>query len=377
MFGQTVEQAKQSTDTVVPSVQQDTTVPPREVAIPAEQATTGAVFVDEKPCYTFDNNSEFSFAKDIQAALKGNDAAAQKRLDTFLEAEFAISTANSSALSPTVNRPDMYVDNLAYEYPIWSTINKGAPPNGVTAFQFPKWASSSGLVADHVEGVEPSLGAMAVTNQQVQPTALSGKIEINREAWDQMGTSNLDNLVRAEMRRAWYEGLETAAAAFLDGLTLTGNEVTITTAAADTTLQGELIGALIDLLFSRGGYRLRNFMTQGNLYKKLALAKDGNGRLLFPPMAPQNAAGTLASFFANLNINGLIGRPAWALGAMSNAADNSYLFASEDVHGWATAPQFLEFNIQVKSIYIGIWGYKAFANSRAAGIRRFIYDPTV
>ncbi|MEV4350973.1 phage portal protein [Actinoplanes sp. NPDC049596] len=373
MFNQTVDEAKKPLQNNAPaSVQDDPTVPPREVP---NAATFAQTVVNEKPVYTFDTNSEFSFANDIKSMLKGNDEAARKRVEGFMEAEFAVSTSNVATLNPTIQRPDMYVDRLDYEYPIWNTINKGAPPNGVTPFQFPKWSSSGTLVADHTEGTEPSLGSFAVTSQTVTPTPLSGKIEINREAWDQMGSPNLDNLVRAEMRRSWYEGLETATAAFLDGLTLTGQETTITTAAADTALQGELIGALVDMLFTRGGYRLRDFMVQANLYKKLALAKDGNGRLLFPPLAPQNAAGTLASFFANLNLNGLIGRPAWALGAASTNADNSYLFAREDVHGWATTPQFLEFNIQVKSIYIGVWGYKAFANSRVEGIRRFIYDP--
>jgi len=374
MFNKTVEQAKQPVQNAAPaSVQDDPTVPPREV--PNASTANQAVFVNEKPIYTFNSDSEFSFANDIKAALKGRDEAAEKRVNAFMDAEFAVATTNVATLNPTINRPDMYVDNLEYDYPLWNAINKGAPPNGITGFQFPKWSSSSGLVADHVEGTEPSLGAFAVTSQPVTPTALSGKIEINREAWDQMGSPNLDNLIRTEMRRAWYEGLEAAAATFLDGLTLT--EITITTAVADKALQKELIGALIDLRIQRGGYRLKEFVLQGNLYKALALAADDNGRLLFPPIGPQNAAGALSSDFASLNLNGLIGRMAWALGAMSTATDNSYLFNRADVHGWATTPRFLEFDIQVKSIYLGIWGYKATANSRPAGIRRIKYDPTV
>jgi HK97 family phage prohead protease len=375
MFNNTVEAAKSPVQATPPaSVQLDPNVSPREVP-GAPQAVT-STFVNEKPIYTFDSTSEFSFAQDIRSMMKSGDESARKRVETYMEAEFAVSAANAATLNPTIQRPDMYVDNLDYEYPIWNTMNKGVPPNGVTPFAFPKWSSSGTLVADHTEGTEPSLGAFAVTNQTVTPTALSGKIEINREAWDQAGNPNLDNLVRAEMRRAWYEGLEVAAAAFLDGLTLTGNEITITTNAEDKALQEEVIRALVRLRYKRGGYRLREFMLNGGLYENLALAVDDNGRLLFPAIGPQNTVGTIASNFARLNVNGLIGEPAWALGEFSATVDNSYLFAREDVHGWATTPQFLEFDIQVKSIFIGIWGYKAFANSRAAGIRRFIYDTT-
>lgn len=372
MFAKTEEAAKKPLEVKPPaSVQDDTTVAPRVVNVPEVAAT----FVKEPLPYTFRSDSEFSFAKDIESALQNRDGAAAKRVNAFMEAEFAVSTSNAATLNPTIQRPDMYVDNLDYEYPIWNTINKGGVPNGVTPFQFPKWSSSGTLVADHTEGTEPSLGSFAVTSQTVTPTPLSGKIEVNREAWDQMGSPNLDNLIRSEMRRAWYEGMETAAATFLDGLTLT--EITVTTAAVDAALHQELLGDLVDLLFTRGGYRMRNFLVEKFLYKRLALAKDSDGRLLFPAINPVNAAGTLASFFANLNINGLIGRPAWALtSAATDASDNSYLFAGEDLHGWATTPQFLEFNIQVKSIFIGMWGYKAFANSRAAGVRRFKYDPT-
>jgi HK97 family phage prohead protease len=379
IFGQTVAAAKEPV-TQTPSIQADPNVSPREVY--SQDEPKGNIEVNEPIAYRFDGGeSEHTLKDDLVAIFQmpgtSNAQQAQKRLDGWIESEFAVSTTNAASLNPTINKQEMYVDQLDYEYPIWDTINKGAPPNGVTPFQFPKWASSSGLVADHTEGTEPSLGSFAVTTQTVQPTALSGKIEINREAWDQMGTPNLNNLIRAEMRRAWFEGLETASAAFLDGLTLTGNVITLTTGAKDSVLDQALTGALVDLLFSRGGYRLRDFMVQGNLYKSLVLAVDDNKRRLFPQLGPQNATGTIGNYLSNLNINGLIGRPAWALGAIDSDSDDSYLFNRNDVHGWATNPSFLEFNIRVKSVDLGIWGYKAFANSRAAGVRRISYDPVV
>jgi hypothetical protein len=45
------------------------------------------------------------------------------------------------------------------------------------------------------------------------------------------------------------------------------------------------------------------------------------------------------------------------------------------VHGWATAPQRLNFEYQVKSVWLGVWGYAATANTRLGGVREVIYDP--
>jgi hypothetical protein len=58
------------------------------------------------------------------------------------------------------------------------------------------------------------------------------------------------------------------------------------------------------------------------------------------------------------------------------------------VHGWATAPQRLEFPgtaavtaedpvgsyAPVAMVDLAIWGYKAFANSDIGGVRQVIYD---
>ena len=45
-------------------------------------------------------------------------------------------------------------------------------------------------------------------SQTVTPTAVSGKIEINREVWDQGGTPQADAIIWGEMLNGWYEALE-------------------------------------------------------------------------------------------------------------------------------------------------------------------------
>lgn len=352
------------------SIQEDENVAPREVKANAQEK---AVVVREPAAYRFDGGKgRFEFSSDLINMNKGDGAAKARVLD-FMAAEFAVATTDVDELNPTIQRPGMYVDQLDYSTPIWNTIAKGTPPNGVNPFAFPKYNSSSGLVADHTEGTEPTLGAFTVTNQTVTPTALSGKIEINREAWDMGGNPALSGLIRNEMHRAYREGLESAAAAFLDAQSFT--TVTLTTAAADSTLEGEVIAALVALQNARGGYRLTDLLLHTDLFKALVLAKDSTGRRLYPARGPMNANGVVSSGYSAIDINGLEGRNAWALGASGSIAEKSYLLNPSDVHAWATVPQDMTFDIQVKSIYLGIWGYKAFAVSRTAGVRTLSYDP--
>lgn len=343
-----------------------------------KETNSVTTFVNEEPLYRFDGTrGQYDFSTDLIAMHNENDPAAKQRVREFLRAEFAVTNSNASALNPTIQRPDLFQGNMDIRTPIMDVIYKGEVPNGVNPFSFPKYNSSGTLVSDHTEGNEPNLGSYSVTNQTVTPTALSGKIEINREAWDQGGNPQLSQLIRTEMHRAYHEGLETSAATYLNGLDLTtpAKEVTITTAAADSTLEGLMIDALVTLQGQRGGQYLTDFLMHVDLYKALVKAKDGNGRRLFPALNPQNATGQVARAFASVDINGYVGVYAPALGATGTVAANSYLFDPSKVFAWATAPQDLTFDIQVKSVYLGIWGYKAFAVTDVNGIRRFIYDP--
>jgi hypothetical protein len=93
-------------------------------------------------------------------------------------------------------------------------------------------------------------------------------------------------------------------------------------------------------------------------------------------LGAQNATGTTNEFFSAVLVAGLVGRPAWALAATSANSANSFLFDRNDVSGWATPPQRLTFdNIAISDIHLGIWGYKALANTDLTGVRKIAYDP--
>jgi hypothetical protein len=283
-----------------------------------------------------------------------------------------VDMADAATLNPSRQRPDMYVDQKDFAYPVWDAISKGTLSDQ-TPFVLPKFSSSSGLVAAHVEAVEPTPGTFVATSQTITPSAVSGKVEITREAWDQGGNPQLSGIIWRQMTKAWFEALEAAAVTMLDALSPTG--ITLTTGALDDALVGELESAIAALQFIRGGMRMRDLFLQIDLYKALAAAVDGDGRKLLPLLGPVNASGQVSELFADLNISGLRGRPAWALAASGTVAASSYLFDRNDVHGWASAPQRLEFQYRVAYVDVAIWGYKALANTDLTGVREVIYDP--
>lgn len=328
--------------------------------------------VKEEPAYRFDGTKgRYSFSQDLFDMNAGKHDAAQ-RVEDYLSGEFAVSVSNTAALNPTITQ-NKYVDLKSYEYPIWNAINKGNVPNGVQAFSWPKYNASSGLIAAHSEGTEPSLGSASFATQTVTPTMVSGKIEVNRETWTMKGTPAVDQLLYGLFVKAYYEALEAGAVTFLEAATLT--EVTLTTAAVDDALVDDLVGALIDLKTVRGGFTMNDLFLNGTLYKTLALAKDADNRYLLPAVGPANAVGTAQNRYDGLNVNGIVGVPTWALPTSASNSANSYLLDRNDVAGWASPLTVENFDVQVKSVYIGVWGFQAFAIQDATGVRRIKYDP--
>ena len=76
------------------------------------------------------------------------------------------------------------------------------------------------------------------------------------------------------------------------------------------------------------------------------------------------------------------GVPAWALASTPGAANNSWLFDPMFVHGWSTGPTRLEFPgtdssggyAPIAMVDIGLFGYKAFANSDISAVRQIVFD---
>lgn len=317
------------------------------------------------------------FSSDLVLASKG-DSAAMERANAFVTQQFDVDRADVTALNPNRQRPDLYVDQREYRYPVWDAINKGTLPDS-TPFVFPKFNTATGLVATHVEGVEPTPGTFTATTQTVTPGAVSGKVEITRESWDQGGNPQMSNLIWRQMTRAYYEALEARAVALLTGSAPTALATfTVGGGTGKRTLVAELTAGLAGLQYVRGGFSMDNAFLQIDLYKDLIAAEDTAGRKIYPALGPMNAPGQVRSRYGSIEIApGVEGLPAWALAASSLNSANSYLFDSESVHGWATAPQKLEFQYRVAYVDLAIWGYAASAISDLNGVRVISYDPAV
>ncbi len=361
---------------------------------PTDAPAPGASFeVREKSPYTFDREGRFAkgeheFSSDVVSMLKagdfeGKNTESGKRAMAFIAEAFAtgVDKADVASLNPAVNRPDMFYQTRPARTPLWDLVNKGALPEGPSPFIVPKFSSESGLVADHVEGVEPASGTVITTSQTITPTAVSGKVTITREVWDQGGNPVVSNLVWNRIVRAYYQGLETATKDFLVTLTA-ATDVTLTTAAVNKALAASLAGAQIDLQFF-DQYDFSAFALEPILYKALANAVDDAGRPLFPAIGVQNANGQVGNLYQSLNLNGVKGVPAGSLPSTGGAPNKSYLFDPEVVLGWSSAPQRLEFAgtgatnglyAPVAGIDLAVFGYKAFANTDIAGVREVIYD---
>jgi hypothetical protein len=352
----------------------------------------GPAQVREPAPYRFDRQGNLragshDFSSDLYAGWKpggDGDQAARDRAQTFLREtfegaeaaaqQFAITPANVANLNYPQNHPEMYVDQMEFQYPIWNAINKGTL-DVVTPFVVPKFSSSSGLVADHVTGTEPTPGTFVATAQTITPSAVSGKVEITREAFDQGGNPQMSGLIWRQMTRGYFEALEAYAVAQLVANAASMTDITITTAAADSALDQSIATGLIPLQYVRGGDRFRTVFTQVDLFTAMAKAKDTAGRRLYPAIGPQNASGTADGGYAWIEAHGKRFIPAWATAATSVNAASSYMFDPEKVCGWASAPQRIDITWRVAWVDLGVFGYKAFAITDFAGTRELVYDP--
>ncbi|GAA5153844.1 hypothetical protein GCM10023340_36470 [Nocardioides marinquilinus] len=336
--------------------------PQRETVSPARP-----VEVTEELPYRFDGiPGKHSLVEDMRAAQNG-DSVAKQRFEEFVEEAFAVTTTNTGSLNPTQNRPELYVPNLTYSTPLWDSVSTGTITDR-TPFTVPKFSSASGLVGAHTEGVEPTPGAFAATSQTVTPTALSGKIEINREVLDQGGSPQADGIIWGEMLNGWFEAREARIATLL---ATTGTTELNLASATDSTLVNALTDYFASLQFVRGGNRFTRFVADGMLFPKLVSAADSTGRKLLPVLGPTNAQGTTGSGFDSVQLGNQTVRAAWALGT-GNAA-RSYSFVPTSVWAWASAPRKFTFEYQVKSVDMAIWGYAAGAILRDSDVKPIDY----
>lgn len=288
--------------------------------------------------------------------------------------QFAITPANVTNLNYPANRPDLYVDQLDYLYPMYNEFNKGSLDT-VTPFVLPKFNTSSGLVGDHTTGTEPTPGAFTATAQTITPTPLSGKVEMTREVLDQGGNPQASGLIWRQMVRGWYEGIEAAIQAFFVANAASITDINLGIAVTDAAMDQSLASAITALQFIRGGDRFTKVFTQIDLYQKLAKAIDTTNRPLYPTFGAMNTSGSMGPQQNYLNVRGKTFVPEWATAATGTVAASSWMMDPDVVGVWLSTPQRIDLEWRVAWVDIGIWGYKALAVTDFSRTRELIYDP--
>lgn len=334
----------------------------------------GQAQVTEQPLYRFDGNKgQRSFITDV-ANRFGGDSELREKASKFIAAQmklaFAnITVSNTTTLNPAIQRPDLYVGRLSFSRPIGSMVTGGVVDE-ITRSTLPKFSAASGLVATHVEGTEPTEGSFSTTSQNVDPKAISGLLKVNREVVDQGGTPQTDQVMWDIMTQFYAELLETRLVDSLQALSLSDTPIV----GVDGELQADILAEFAGLQFIRGGDRYTGFALNSDLYSAITGAVDGDGRPLFPLLAPQNAVGTVASDLSSVRVAGKVGVPAWALASGNGGPDKSFLLVPGSVYQWFSPPTRIDLDrVAVSYVGIGIWGYSAEFTSRDTDVIQLAY----
>lgn len=348
-------------------------IPAREAAPAIEPVT---VTKEESP-YRFDGQrGSYEFSTDLFDAIRFGAGDAKVRLDKFVAEAFSVATTDVNELNPNKQLPNLYVDYVAGGTPVYSSMYSGSLSDA-TPFVIPKYSSDSYLVNDHTEGTAPTnAGTFVTTSQTVTPAALSAYTEINREVIDAGGNPQVSGLIWKQAMVRFAETLETKAAAVLTGSSAPELGASIAVAAANDTLVNAVEAGLVGLNFVNGGERFDQFVGHVELFTALAAAVDSNNRKLIPVVNPNNSNGGASSKWRALDLGGYLLAPAKSLGA-SGTGQKSYIFASEAVHIWNSAPQRIDWTAAVEKVNVGLFAYYATAITNSALIYKVTYDSTV
>lgn len=362
-------------------------IPPApEVEVPTAGIRTpaGRTQVTEPECYRFDGRpGAHGFTNDLKSALFSNDHEARQRLEREMPRHFerldlqtrpifdqataqafaAISPANVATLTPTEQRPDLYVERAEYDRPLWESISTGSIEDS-TPFIIPKFGTATNLGAAHASATEPTDATFTATSQTVTPAPVSGRAILPREIVDAGGNPAVDQILWTMMTGNYFELLEAKINTALAAVATAEQNLA---GAVDEALVDAMTAILINAQYARGGNRFRRLVLDGTLFSALVNASDTTGRKLLPVIGATNAQGGASPTFNAVQLGALTGRAAWPLGT-GNAA-KSYLLNPSRVWAWASPPRRFTFEYQVSTVTLAIWGHSAAAVIEDAGVQ--------
>lgn len=317
---------------------------------------------------------------------------ATARVEGFLEETFAdVEVADlPGSLAPT-RRSDLWVPRQDYPTPLFDALAAGQ--TGPQRFSLPRFASASGLAAKAAEKTEPAGGTFVDELVDVVPDEIWGKVEVTRQTLNGGDDVRTSTMIATELIRSVYEAREAACAAFLASLSAAVTDVTLTgTPAAtpdnddDQATVDDLVKALGDLLFARGGQAMREFTVHQALWRVLTRVKDDTGAYMFQPINP-DLTRPAGRPYTSIDIGGRSAVPAYALGTPGTAATSSWLFARGALRGWASPVQRMSWDFgatvqagnmpQLSFVTLGVQMDVAFAATDLASVREIVFDPSV
>lgn len=299
-----------------------------------------------------------SYFADMLAAGRGDVAAAERQRIAGEMLTAAQVMSDVSEIIPEIYRPDLYQAQLPAPRIVIDSFSKGSI-TGPDSFRIPKWGSSSGLIDDHVEGVNPTDGTISFGEQLVTPKAMSGQYTASREMIEG-STPAVDAIIMNAIREAYAADTEAYAITTLLAGATAGTVVDI---SDGVTMQ---VRARMVTFQANRGQAPNVFLAGSTLFSALTSQVDGSGRPFNPEMGSVNAVGSVASRVLSVNVSGLqtpyvpvlTGGVLGAFNDFTTWESGLRMWRYEEVDGPA-------------NIRFAAFGYIVAAVTRASGILKF------
>lgn len=344
--------------TTTPPVAEATDTPdaaPLTASVPAPRATV-------RDPFPYGPTVQASFFRDLVTASEGDRDAAERvrRAQVMLTA--AQDTTDVAEVIPPGYRPDLYVGQLGVTRPVVDAFARYTITDA-TPFRVPVFGSASGLMADHVEGTNPTDGSVTFDEVVVTPKAVSGRHRASREMLDASNPS-VDAIIMAAIREEYAAEAEAyVAAAFIAG-------ATAGTAVAEATATAGVVANLVAYQVARK--QGAGFLLAGtDLFPALALEVDGAGRPMNPYRGATNADGGMSAGAQAIDVAGLASPLAWSIAGGLLGTRNDAATWESGLRMWRWEEKDGPANIEFAA-----FGYIAAEVLRPAGVVKFSVTPT-
>lgn len=388
-IGTAVDAAVKATIAALPTPQ----APERGVV----KAGAGVQHVSEPPVYRFNGHGD-SIVKDMWKSRTMGDHEATARLRKFSmqteevavniadnmvtdpatgHASFAVNTGNASGVIPPGYRPDLFVTQLLKGRPLATSLSRGTLSDA-TPFNIPKFVSASGGTAEHVEGTNPTQGALVLGITVVSPTAISGTYQLTREIVDSANPA-IDAIAAQAMQESYRQQTEAMVYTELNGTNGVGGVITsgfVPSGAQVYTSSGQGDELLLKIREAMGNYDFERFaeLDRGHFSKEasqaVSTAVDTTGRPLVPYQTGMNTFGSTDRLVSGYEIDGLRYQKTWSM--TGNAAGDADVIGLNSSDAWAWESGMLMFRFEERNgpanIDLALFGYFATRVIRPVGL---------